>query len=426
MQKEIPLVSNTVMVDYNLVAKPGSTPSSITHHLLSKNLASYQKDFTRKATGDPLVKTIELILANLLNAHSQNYESLVFPTGSKNFKKTRYLPDYLTERIVVRAVQILEDTGMIVKEAGTGKVIKVASQLSHTGYNTVQEATRLKLAEEVDVGLTAYDDFEVRPNSEVVILKGNKVTPRSTSEFLDYSNNSKIGVEVTERIRPKVRAMNEFIAQHEITYLGNVQCNRSATTYSRIFNGGSLEKGGRYFGHWAQTLPSAERKLVRIDGQEVMDLDYQTMFYNLLLSHDGADQPNSGDAFSIPGYEQHRTQFKKLAYSMLNSTRKLKAFPEGFNKGGWTDGFSKLKALLISHLPLLLKYDGTGVGLHLMRMESDIITRACENMMLHNNGFVIMHDGLLVSKDAKYPEECMREAYLSSLGWEPVVTKEYH
>jgi hypothetical protein len=45
-------------------------------------------------------------------------------------------------------------------------------------------------------------------------------------------------------------------------------------------------------------------------------------------------------------------------------------------------------------------------------------------MMLHNNGFVIMHDGLLVPKGAKYPEECMREAYLRSLGWEPVVTKE--
>ena len=426
MQKEIPLVSNTVMVDYNLLSKPGSVPCSITQELLSKNLESYQKDFTRKSTGEPLVKTIKLILANLLNAHSQNYESLVFPTGSKNFKKTRYLPDYLSERIVVRAVQILEDAGMVIKEAGTGKVIKVASQLSHTGYNTVQEATRLKLSEDIDLGLTAYADFEVRPNSEVVILKGNKVTPRSTSEFLDYSNNSKLGKEVTERIRPRVRAINEFMAQHEITYLGNVQCNRSATTYSRIFNGGSLEKGGRYFGHWAQTLPSAERRLIRIDGQAVMDLDYQTMFYNLLLSHDGADQPNAGDAFSIPGHEQYRTQFKKLAYSMLNSTRALKAFPEGFNKGGWDQGFTKLKSLLISHLPLLLKYDGTGVGLNLMKMESDIITKACENMMIHNNGFVIMHDGLLVPKNAKYPEECMREAYSQYLGWNPSITKEYH
>jgi hypothetical protein len=426
MKKEIPLVTSTVMVDYNLRSKPGSTPSSITQELFRKNLAKYKKDFTRRTTGEPLVQTVELILTNLLNAHAQNYESLVFPTGSKNFKRTRYLPKFLTERIVVKAVQILEDAKIIVKESGTGKIIKVASQLSHTGYNTVQEATRLKLSDELDAGLTAYDDFQIRPNSEVVILKGSKVTPKSSSEFLDYANNSKLGIEVTEKIRPKVRAINEFMAQHEITYLGDVQCNRSASTYSRIFNGGTLDKGGRYFGHWAQTLPRAERKLIRIDGQEVMDLDYQTMFYNLLLYHSGSDEPSQKDAFSIPGYEQYRTQFKKLAYSMLNSTRPLKAFPDGFNKGGWEKGFTMLKGLLVTHLPLLLEYDGSGVGLKLMRMESDIITKACENMIIHNNGFVIMHDGLLVSKNAKYPEGCMREAYRHYLGWDPVITQEYH
>ena len=426
MKKEIPVVTNTVMVDYNLSSKPGSTPSSITSELLSRNLKGYMQGLTRGSTRDAVVQTTELILSNLLNAHSQNYEALVFPTGSRNFKRTRYMPSFLKEHVVSKTIAILEDAQIVVKEGGTGMPIKVATQLSPTGYNTVQEATRLKLTESIDIGLTSHGDFQVRPDSEVVILKSNKVTPKSSSELLDYSNNSKLGKEVSERIRPKVRAINEFSAKQSITYLGEVQCNRSATTYSRIFNGGSLKKGGRYFGHYAQTLPSAERKLIRIDGQEVMDLDYQTMFYNLLLAHDGADLPNAGDAFSIPGYTQFRKQFKKLAYAMLSSSKPLTRFPEGFNKGGWDQGFSKLKNLLTEHLPLLLKYDGSGVCLQLMRIESDIITKACENMMAMGNGFVIMHDGLLVSKDAKYPEGCMEKAYKDVVGWTPVITKEYH
>ena len=48
------------------------------------------------------------------------------------------------------------------------------------------------------------------------------------------------------------------------------------------------------------------------------------------------------------------------------------------------------------------------------------------NMMDWGNGFVILHDGLLVAQNAKYPEGCMDEAFLQIIGWRSKITTEMH
>ena len=64
--------------------------------------------------------------------------------------------------------------------------------------------------------------------------------------------------------------------------------------------------------------------------------------------------------------------------------------------------------------------------MELMNLESQIIGRAVRNMMGRGNGFVILHDGLLVAQNAKYPEGCMHEAFTQTIGWESKITTEMH
>ena len=426
VKKDFKLVTDTLMVDYNLLANEGSEAESIIEEIFEVYLQDYLKDLTRKSSGRLLKSIVTNILANLLNAESQGYSSLIYPMGKKNFQASRYLPKFITERLVVRAVQILVDAKVVIQDVGTKKMIQIRSTFGGSDTSLVQQAASLRFTEDISYGDLEWGRFSVRPETEVIILKSKRKTPSSSSELVNYTDTTNMGKEIKESIRPFVRKINDYLLSHTIEYSGDHLCDRSSTSYHRIFNQGTIKRGGRYFGHWAQNIPARERHLIHIDGQKVMDLDYQTMYYNLLLYRDGATEAPQEDPFLIPGYEEFRGTFKALAYALLNSSSLLKNSPEGLMPPGCKLSYSTLKTILILHLPILKKYLKSEIGMELMNLESRIIGRAVMNMMDRDNGFVILHDGLLVAQNSKHPEGCMHEAFSHIIGWDSKVTKEMH
>jgi len=253
-----------------------------------------------------------------------------------------------------------------------------------------------------------------------------------SEDKVDYTDRSELGKEVLTIHRPALKTINAYLANHEITYSGTKRCNRTNTSYYRIFNNSSLKYGGRYFGHYIQTLPKSERHLLTIDGQSVSNVDYSGMHYNLLRFKDGATTDMEGDPFMIAGYENYRDQFKMLAYILLNSTKKISHPPEDLKQKlsdkGWTETFLTFKKILLANCPLITKYEGQGIGLELMNLESQIMSKAMEYLMeVHQCGFVCMHDALLVPKEkTSGTQAVMSRAFREATGFYPHIKTTQH
>lgn len=80
----------------------------------------------------------------------------------------------------------------------------------------------------------------------------------------------------------------------------------------RVYNV-HYRKGGRFYGAIFQNTPKRDRKRIKIDGDEVVEYDYQCLHIHLLYLHIG--KKLQGDAYSIPGMPSSLRQLVK--YSLM-------------------------------------------------------------------------------------------------------------
>ncbi len=96
----------------------------------------------------------------------------------------------------------------------------------------------------------------------------------------------------------------------------------------RQFTLGRFDSGGRLFGGFWENLPKPVRlKGIRIDGEQVIGLDYSQL--NPLLAYHLAEaEPPAGDAYMLPGLEKCRYGVKKVFNAMLFK-HPVKKLPKG-------------------------------------------------------------------------------------------------
>lgn len=416
------------MVDYQLEALSDSPTSKAIDELIKEQIN--HPDLQGKSK--PSIKKQQILRNLLVNfgvMQTQGYELLVFPMGRRNFVKSRYLPHYYTPKLAVAVVHLLKSLEIIKILPSDNKLIRIKNSFGGEGTCVIPQATRLELLIEIDIPKLITVK---RPRAEIVILKSSKSDKIYSEDLVDYTDRSELGKEVLTVHRPALKAINAFLENHEITYSGTKRCNRTNVSYHRVFNNSSLKYGGRYFGHYIQTLPKSERNLITIKGESITNVDYSGMHYNLLRFKDGATTEMEGDPFTIAGYEKYRDEFKMLAYTLLNATKKLSHPPEDLKQRlidkGWTDTFLNFKKILIANCPLIGRYEGQGIGLELMNLESQIMTKAMEYLMeVHQCGFVCMHDGLLVpTSKTSGAEAVMSRAFREIVGYFPHIKTTQH
>ena len=430
-KKIIPLIDNTLMVDYQLQAIPES-PTDIAIQTISTNHFSSKEFLGISNPSKKKRKILENILLNFAVMQSQGYELLVFPMGRRNFVKSRYLPEYYTPLLAVSVVRQLETLGFIKVHPSNNQLIRIPNSFGGSGTCVIPQAVRLELLADVQLPQQIDKNSIHRPKAEIIILKSQKTMNFYAEDKNDYSDRSILGKEVAALHRPILRQINSYLSRHEITYAGTTRCNRTSTSYHRVFNNSSLLYGGRYFGCYIQTLPKTERHLISIDGENISNVDYSGMHYNLMRWKDGAATEMQGDPFTISGYEQYRDEFKMLAYILLNAVTQIKHPPEGLKEKllakGWMDSFTSFKKILLANCPLIERHQGQGMGLQLMNAEAKIITKAMQYLMeVHECGFICMHDGLLVpSSKAMGTQAVMSRAFLEVVGYYPHIKITQH
>jgi hypothetical protein len=176
----------------------------------------------------------------------------------------------------------------------------------------------------------------------------------------------------------------------------------------RVYNGG-WNLGGRYYGGWWQSVRAADRKHFIVDGERVVEEDYEQLHPRLLYAHAG--EVLLGDAYTINGWE--RKLCKQAFNTLLNAPN--------FNKAKWSiagdvgderTALDLIEAIKRKHFRVR-KFFHSGIGLRLQNLDSEMAKIVLTEMTLRHGITVLpVHDSFIVPMSAREHLLCvMKEAF---------------
>jgi hypothetical protein len=270
-----------------------------------------------------------------------------------------------------------------------------------------------------------------RIETEVIILKDEK------KKKIDYDETSE-----TERMRNMVRMYNEMILRHKIGLNPlafkvlkplKKKLNLSRVCLHRIFNNGSFEQGGRFYGGWWQIIindkktNSTYRRYVTIDGKDTVEFDFKALHAKMLYAKTGIDYKD--DPYNILGPE-YRDLMKFVLLNVLNASSEDEAvksiqYEINMHKGKDDNRYPEVKNLreivkcFISEHAAIQGFFGSGVGTCLQYLDSQIAEQVLSTFAEKDIVVLPVHDSFICQKG--YENEVkivMQHAYKQFIGEE--------
>ena len=209
----------------------------------------------------------------------------------------------------------------------------------------------------------------------------------------------------------------------------------------RVFNEGRWDRGGRFYGSVVQSIPSARRRHVTIDGQPVAEPDFKgmhpTMCYHLLGLVPAIEDPYDASKTLRAWRDRStlRSAMKFVAMACLNCTSRRSAvgaviqavargearwaaggtsphkdeifLAEGFRPVDLVNAFEKMHPILLQ-----AGYLYSGCGLRLQNLDSQIAERVMLRLVRLGKPVMSLHDGFLVKRsDSGLTCQVMVEEY---------------
>ena len=352
--------------------------------------------------GDKQQAATSILYGDLLVAYRLDPERWVSYSRRKEFyaHRTRYWPEPLSYTTVMRFIE---------REAHGNIENKSSSQ----GQRGTQSRMRLSP--------TAAHSFEqagaklIFDPPEIVVLRD------ANKQLIDYGDNAE-----TRRIRFKLITINDALAATELTYRGrlmrsgdvlDVEGNRIVVRNAlhRVFNRGDFDLGGRFYGAWWQNIPSDGRPHIGVNGSRSVELDHSHIHPRLLYALAG--KSIDGDAYTIEGW--NRPLVKGATNTLINANDELSAMQSIAQSIGGEGAFDKTRKLtgqIKAKHPGIADSFGTGAGLRLMRLDSDMAESV--QLKLLGRGIVGLpiHDSFIVEeRHAGVLEEIMDKVFTLTL-----------
>lgn len=243
-----------------------------------------------------------------------------------------------------------------------------------------------------------------------------------------------------DRSDPKVlqlaadlREVNQFLSEHTFNF-------GPSPTFRRVFNNGDQadfdwNQGGRLISGGKdvyQQWKSERRKDIKIDGEDVVELDFRSS--QPTLAYALAEEPlPSGDLYDVDGLP--RLVVKNLMTAHLGKGSRPTQWPEG-TKAKYKNEYGRdlgkdlklyecVDAVEAAH-PILLRLNDHGIDVYrLQYVESKIILRAMLNLIRdHQVPSLPVHDCLIVRyRDQNVAQAYLDEAFFSEVGIHPTITR---
>jgi len=92
----------------------------------------------------------------------------------------------------------------------------------------------------------------------------------------------------------------EQLADMDVAGTKRIVLRLSNKSVYRVFNNGSLEQGGRYYGAWWISAPGLVRKYITIQGESTVEMDFSAMHIHLLYAKVGVNYADKKeDAYTL-------------------------------------------------------------------------------------------------------------------------------
>jgi hypothetical protein len=202
-------------------------------------------------------------------------------------------------------------------------------------------------------------------------------------------------------------------------------CTGAATLQAyRMFNE-SFRFGGRFYGQSTQNIPKELRATITINGSPTEEPDYPSLHPQLLYALVGRHLPGD-DPYDLDGWD--RPTVKTAFNIMLNAkTPESAELAVAETLGGFTRGHREQAKRLIAeiehkHAPVA-EYFGSGMGLQLQRIDSDIAARVLAKSGKDGECLLSLHDGFRSRRQyADRTRKIMDECYEKVVGQVPAIS----
>jgi len=396
-------------------------------------------------TRDGTTVALAVVLGNLLRTHQldpQRYLAVLL--SSNDYRKGQHNPYGIGYRQVRRVVEFLEnsdpplielrkgahfkDHGFPTKLRMTKALAELLEPLSLEAINQLTQRRTNNTSPGVDPQSTAFQALFLKENDPLLRLKNER------KKIVEFEPTAE-----TDSMQERLVRFNDFIELQWIdlllpdyefqeivngAYEKSVEPDEFGETPDpnmrrvdlvfqrrlyRVFNNGTFEEGGRFYGGWWQNIPRRYRKFITINWAPIIELDFSNMQAAMLYAKEGLAIEE--DAYSIDGIDrQYRPLIKRTFFKLINAEGRVKAPRRTALPDGWT--WAQLQeAIRDKHAPIA-DYFNTGIGIQLQRIDADIAEEVVMTMMERDILVLPVHDSFLAypaQKDAL--KDVMATAY---------------
>jgi len=428
---------------------------------------SQRFDWSPILTATWLTEQADHVVSQLLSARDDNRKG-----ASAETRKTKHQH---IARLIISALYQAHCSGIAVsfprKNAAYGKKkpeqVTLSATIAIAVFNELLNLRWITIVKEGRAGVThtlirasgdlqrhfetlglRWSPQELIPKEDLVILRDVKRDANGIPTRNRKGKTTKLTVETpeTEQVqqwRDNLYRINQNLAKHCISidlsdenyvalekamaeHKENEDTYRSLQMYrvqlTRIFSRNSLEKGGRFYRGWWQSIPEIYRPHIRINGLKVQEVDYSGISIRICAALTGTTIPADVDPYDIglPGWkgstDPRRKLLKKVINSLINDEDRTYHVSENIQKqlGVSTE---ELHRLFEQTYPAIYAELGTGIGLNSQFVESNIAETVMLTMLDEGAVCLPIHDSFITNlENVALLEELMMEAFETVTG----------
>jgi hypothetical protein len=346
--------------------------------------------------------TLGVLTTNLLKQALQSPSEYLFviKRGEWYADNRFWLGGQITQDTVQRAVEFLLNSDYVEFVAG-----RSSSSVSFRRPNAIRATPKLvQLFREQQLSIvdaaSAADFYPVR-------LKGPKDS-KGRKPHLAFSETSQ-----TRQMAAHIETINKKLLSHwadiritddEMLQLGKeleqiddndedagqLSVDLTKRTIYRVFNNGTFDEGGRFYGGWWQSVPKNWRPYITINGKRTVEVDYSAMHPTILYHWEDLEIPDEPYLIGFGSKDVVKATFNALLNAKSGNLNPVNGFNEQVGMS-WKEFLAALRA----HYHQFEKYFGTGVGLKLQKMDSDIAELVMLDFIEKEVPLLPVHDSFL-------------------------------
>ena len=342
---------------------------------------------------------VENLVANFAMLVTVNEPGARLIVSARREARGRYDRNNFPKKAFFGVIEAMERLGYLLRFPGT----------AHGERTTLEPSERLLESIPDSMCPNTVSRLE---GAETIWLNMNE-GGKKRKKWIDYSDTH-----LTRQMRKEMLTINRAINDAEITLsgisLGPLHLVRLFWTDARDNERFDLH-GRIYRGPW-QYLPKKERKNLRLNGHPIVELDFSSMFLRLAYCEAGLNQPDADPYECVESMSREAT---KLAINVLlcrsGPMRRLPSELKELLGAGWNG--SRVTAALAHSQPGISRLFGTGCGLHLMYLESQVLVSALLRLIKEDIIGLPIHDGIFCEQRHEYAcRAAMQDASEEVLG----------